>query len=89
MRNRITRLTTLLRVSAQGRKGARQRGRASGVGPAFSTFKVEIAALNGFRAIGTMCAIRCVLVFTNKEWQSPGKAGREMRPNPFVRRVEQ
>ena len=44
-------------------------------------------AAHGFRAIGTIVAIYCVLVFTYKKWQTPSSAGREMRPNPFVRRA--
>ncbi len=42
----------------------------------------------GFRAIGTIVAIYCVLVFTYKKWQAADPAVREMRPNPFAWRAD-
>jgi hypothetical protein len=57
---------------------------AVGVRPALSTPITASAVWDGFCAIGTICAVFCVLVLTHKNWQTPGSAGREMRPSPFA-----
>ena len=76
-------------VTVNGRTYERRsdvdRGRrgAVGVRPAFSTFKVENAAPDGFRAIGTICAISCVLMLTYKKWQAAGPAAPRDAPQPL------